>query len=120
MTETENKATGVERRRSQRIPFSLAVYAMGLYPSSSFIERCEVVEISSHGCQLLGPRPLPSQTRVRLDRMTRVAITVAHVIRSTPAESVAVKMWRIGLELEAPGNVWGIAQPPPDWVVTPP
>src|SRR2546422_5678950 len=123
MIETESTsnstANGVERRRSQRIPFSLPVYMMGLHPSFSFIERCEIVEISSHGCQLLGPRPLPRRTRVRLDRRTRVAITAAHVVRSTPVESMAVRMWRIGLELEASGNVWGITQLPPDWVKRP-
>ena len=119
MAETESKALGEERRRSQRIPFSLAVYAIGLTPSFSFIERCEIVEISSHGCQLLGPRPLPRLTQVRLDRKTRVAIAVAQVIRSTPVESMAVRMWRVGLELEVPGNIWGIAQPPPDWVTPP-
>ncbi len=115
MSETESTADGVERRRSQRIPFSLAVYVMSLHPSFSFVKRCELVEISSHGCQLLAPRPLPRLTRVRLDRLTRVAITVAHVIRSTPVESMEVKTWRVGLELETPGNIWGIAQAPPDW-----
>jgi hypothetical protein len=119
MTETESKDTGVERRRSRRIPFSMAVYAMGLDPSASFIERCEIVEISTHGCQLLGPRPLPRLTRVRLDRLTRVAITTAYVMRSTPVESKAVRMWKVGLELEAPGNIWGVTQPPPDWVTSP-
>jgi hypothetical protein len=120
MAETQSKAPGVvERRRSQRIPLSLAVYVMGLYPSDSFLERSEIVEISSHGCQLLTPRPLPRLTRVRLDRLTRVAITVAHVVRSTPVGSTAVRTWRVGLKLEAPGNVWGIAQPPPDWVTPP-
>jgi len=119
MTETESMPNGVERRRSQRIPFSLPVYMMGLHPSFSFVERCEIVEISSYGCQLLAPRPLPRLTRVRLNRRTRVAITVAQVMRSTPVESMAVKMWRVGLELETPGNVWGITQPPPDWVTTP-
>src|SRR6058998_1280903 len=119
MSETESTADGVERRRSQRIPFSLAVYVMSLHPSFSFVKRCELVEVSSHGCQLLAPRPLPRLTRIRLDRLTRVAITVAQVMRSTPVESTAVKMWRVGLELEAPGNIWGIAQPPRDWVTTP-
>ena len=119
MTETASTPNGVERRRSQRIPYSLPVYMMGLQPSLSFIERCELVEISSHGCQLLAPRPLPRLTRIRLDRLTRVAITVAQVMRSTPVESTAVKMWRVGLELETPGNIWGIAQPPRDWVTTP-
>src|SRR2546430_8334575 len=71
MIETESTPNGVDRRRSQRIPFSLPVYMMGLHPSFSFVERCEIVEISSHGCQLLGPRPLPRHTRVRLDRRTR-------------------------------------------------
>src|SRR3989454_12767101 len=91
MTETASTPNGVERRRSQRIPFSLPVYMMGLQPSLSFIERCELVEISSHGCQLLAPRPLPRLTRIRLDRLTRVAITVAQVMRSTPVESTAGK-----------------------------
>src|SRR2546422_2354095 len=123
MIETESTsnstANGVERRRSQRIPFSLPVYMMGLHPSFSFVERCEIVEISSHGCQLLGPRPLPRHTRVRLDRRTRVAITVAHVIRSTPVESMAVKMWRGWRELEKPGDILGVVPPPPDLVTTP-
>ena len=119
MTETESMPNDVERRRSQRIPFSLPVYALSLHPYSTFIERCELVEISSHGCQLLAPRPLPRLTRIRLDRLTRVAITVAQVMRSTPVESTAVKMWRVGLELETPGNIWGIAQPPRDWATTP-
>ena len=119
MAETASKALGEERRRSQRVPFSLAVYVMSVPPALSFIERCEIVEVSGHGCQLLGPRPLPRLTRVRLDRRTRVAITAAQVIRSTPVESMVVRMWRIGLELEVPGNVWGLAQPPPDWVTPP-
>src|SRR2546426_758054 len=92
---------------------------MGLQPSLSFIERCELVEISSHGCQLLAPRPLPRLTRIRLNRRTRVAITVAQVMRSTPVESMAVKMWRVGLELGTPGDVWGVTPPPPGWVTTP-
>jgi PilZ domain-containing protein len=119
MAETESKANGGERRRSQRIPISLAVYVVDLSPSLGFIERSEVVEVSSHGCQLLAPRPLPRHTQVRLDRRTRVAITTAHVMRSTPVEPIAVKIWRIGLELKAPGNVWGIAEPPADWVTPP-
>src|SRR5207245_11103782 len=99
MTETASTPNGVERRRSQRIPFSLPVYMMGLQPSLSFIERCELVEISSHGCQLLAPRPLPRLTRIRLNRRTRVAITVAHVLRSTPGDSLLVKMLWVGLEV---------------------
>ena len=118
MTERELTVNGVERRRSQRIPFSLVVYVMSLQPSLSFIERCELVEVSRHGCQILAPRPLPRLTRIRLDRLTRVAITVAQVMRSTPVESTAVKTWRVGLELDTPGNIWGIAQPPRDWVTT--
>src|SRR5207245_10858916 len=96
MAETESKALGEERRRSRRIPFSLAVYAMSLPPSLSFIERCEIVEVSGHGCQLLGPRPLPRLTRVRLDRRTRVAITAAQVLRSTPVESMRSEERRVG------------------------
>src|SRR2546428_5253718 len=107
MTETASTPNGVGRRRSQRIPFSLPVYMMGLHPSFSFVERCEIVEISSHGCQLLGPRPLPRHTRVRLDRRTRVAITVAHVIRSTPVESMAAQVVRGGGSPGEPGeNTW--------------
>ncbi len=119
MTETESKATRVERRRSQRIPFSLAVYVVDRSPSLGFIKRSEIVEVSSHGCQLLAPSPLPRGSQVRLDRRTRVALTTAHVIHSTPVEPIAVKIWRIGLELVAPGNVWGIAEPPADWVTPP-
>src|SRR2546425_13106438 len=99
MTETESMPNGVERRRSQRIPFSLPVYMMGLHPSFSFVERWEIVEISSYGCQLLAPRALPRLTRVRLNRRSRVAITVAQVMRSTPVESMAAKM------------AWGCLQP---------
>src|SRR2546422_8558761 len=117
MIETESTsnstANGVERRRSQRIPFSLPVYMMGLHPSFSFVERCEIVEISSHGCQLLGPRPLPRHTRVRLDRRTRVAITVAHVIRSTPVESMAVEKGGGGGVVATPRGKLGGGQHPP-------
>src|SRR5207245_11547408 len=107
MAETESKALGEERRRSRRIPFSLAVYVMSVPPALSFIERCEIVEVSGHGCQLLGPRPLPRLTRVRLDRRTRVAITAAQVIRSTPVESLVVRMWGIGLARDIPRDCLG-------------
>src|SRR2546422_8786872 len=115
MTETASTPNGVERRRSQRIPYSLPVYMMGLQPSLSFIERCELVEISSHGCQLLVPRPLPRLTRIRLDRLTRVAITVAQVMRSTPVESTAVKMWRGGRGVQTAGENLGGGPTPRDW-----
>jgi hypothetical protein len=101
-----------ERRRSQRIPSSLELFIFSLDPDLAFLERCQTVEVNHHGCSFSASRPFKRGTRVRLGILHNSQVTTACVVYSLPLEP-ALKSWRIGLELDKPGNVfWAVPSPP--------
>ena len=109
---------GVERRRSQRIPFWAPLIVVGLDPLLDFRGRCNTVEASSHGCQFFSPRPFRRGARLRLTIPDGNRTATAHVVRSLPAWPSVLSIWKIALELDTPGNFWGAESPPQDWVTT--
>ncbi len=106
-----------ERRRSQRIPLSAELFVRDLDSPFTFLGNLKTVEVSSHGCVLHVLRPLKRDTKLRLDVLYSKHTTTARVVHSYPI-GTHLTTWTVALELDKPGNFWGVTSPPPDWPET--
>src|SRR6266850_3619942 len=114
----------LRKRRSTRIvqavPLSVAgVDALG----RPFSERTSTLIINCHGCRY--------QSKHYVLKNMWVTLEVPHPETGQPPRRVRGRvawiqrprtvrqLFQVALELEAPGNVWGIAFPPEDWFVSP-
>jgi hypothetical protein len=85
-----------------------------------FRERTSTLVLNRHGCKY------PSKQKVKLNSWVTLEIVYLEV--NKPPQSVPARVawiqppggkqeyFHIGVELEAPGNVWDISQPPADWL----
>jgi len=112
---------GEDARRSTRIERSIPLIIFGQNRMGEpFVERTVSTSLNLHGCrypsrhdygvgtwvtmQVVGlnvePRPPSMRAKVK-------SIHVSHSAR---------ELQQVGVELETPGNVWGITVPPQDWL----
>jgi len=117
-------ATDLRKRRSTRIvqavPLALSgVDALG----RPFTERTSTLIINCHGCRY--------QSKHYVLKNMWVTVEVPHPETGQPPRSVRGRvawiqrpktvrqLFQVALELELPGNVWGIGFPPEDWFAFP-
>ena len=72
--------------------------------------------MNAHGCGLITQSALPRDLPVRLEIVLSKRQTTARVadvvsLGGTP------ETWLLGMELDAPGNFWGIEYAPSDWKI---
>lgn len=103
-------------RRSTRLQMEIPVRITSLSNDISFSEQCYTTVINAHGCGVVSPRAVAKWTKVRLEIDSAKRHTTARV-----SEVVSLggepERWLLGLELEIPGNFWGIEYAPADWKV---
>jgi hypothetical protein len=103
-------------RRSTRLPLEVPVQVTSLDPAFSFSERCNTTLVNAHGCGVISPRVLQMNLPVRLEIISAKRHTTAVVSEVVPLGGDP-ETWLIGLELQIPGNFWGIEYAPSDWAV---
>jgi hypothetical protein len=103
-------------RRSTRLPLEVPVQITSLDPACSFSERCNTTLVNAHGCGVISPRALEMNLPVRLEIISAKRHTTAVVSEVVPLGGDP-ETWLIGLELQIPGNFWGIEYAPSDWAV---
>ena len=103
-------------RRSTRLPLEVPVLVTSLDPAQPFSEPCNTTLVNAHGCGLIVPRALAHGMRVRLEIVSTKRHTTARVSEVVPLGGDP-ETWLIGLELDIPGNFWGIDYAPSDWKV---
>ena len=101
-------------RRSTRLALEVPVQLVSLDAASYFSEMCNTTLVNAHGCGLISPRPLVPGARVRVEIVSAKRHTIARVIEVLPLSGDS-QTWLVGLELEIPGNFWGIEYAPSDW-----
>jgi CheY-like chemotaxis protein len=81
-------------------------------------EPCAIILVNPQGCAVRFNRSLEIGVGVWLEGLPVKGVT-ARVVNCI---SIAgpTNLWLLGLRLDEPGNVWGIATPPQDWHVDPP
>src|SRR6266496_5046949 len=101
-------------RRSTRLPLEIPVRVTSLDGALEFSEQCNTTLVNAHGCGIIAQRQLPQGTRVRLEIIPAKRNTTAQV-----ADVVSLggepETWLLGLELDEPGNFWGLEYAPSDW-----
>jgi hypothetical protein len=108
-------------RRSTRIERSIPLIVLGQNQTGEpFMERTASVTLSKHGCRYPSRFDYGVGTQITLQLMGSISgdakpQTVRAIVRSIhPPESVR-ELQQVGVELETPANVWGIAPAPADW-----
>ena len=103
-------------RRSTRLPLEVPVLVTSLNPAVPFSEQCNTTLVNAHGCGLIAPRALAQGIQVRLEIVSAKRHTTARVGEVVPLGGDP-ETWLVGLELDVPGNFWGIEYAPSDWKI---
>ncbi len=103
-------------RRSTRLPLEVPVLVTSLNAASPFSAQCNTTLVNAHGCGLIVPRALAQGIQVRLEIVSAKRHTTARVAEVVPLGGDP-ETWLIGLELDVPGNFWGIEYAPSDWKI---
>ncbi len=101
-------------RRSTRLPLEIPLRVSSLDPKINFAENCNTVTVSAHGCGIISPKKLATGTRINLEIVADKQSTTARVLEVVPLDDNGTS-WLLGLEMEKPGNFWGIKYAPTDW-----
>jgi general secretion pathway protein A len=106
-------------RRSSRIdrPFSLIVLGTDRV-GESFREETAAVSVNLHGCRYSSRHDYSLGGWVTLqvggeDRADSAGVRAR--VRSVFSPKPPLEFCEVGVELETPANVWGVAAPPEDW-----
>jgi hypothetical protein len=103
-------------RRSTRLPLEIPVLVTSLDPSRPASAHGNTTLVNAHGCGLIVPRELAHGIQVRLEIVSAKRHTTARVAEVVPLGGDP-ETWLVGLELEVPGNFWGIEYAPTDWKI---
>jgi hypothetical protein len=119
-----NAGTELRKRRSTRIVQAVPLMVTGVDAlGRPFAERTSTLIINCHGCRY--------QSKHYVLKNMWVNLEVPHAEPGHPPRHVRGKvawiqrprtvrqLFQVALELEAPGNVWGIGFPPEDWFAFP-
>jgi hypothetical protein len=101
-------------RRSSRVPMALPVTIISLEPKAQFLETCETLVVSAHGCAMLSPIRLEAGVPLQF-RSNNGRQTTGHVVDCQPIGSDQPG-WKVAVKLDLPGNFWGLSACPDDWM----
>lgn len=114
-------SAAARKRRSTRLEHSVPLIVTGVDAGRGpYQERVSTVNISCHGCRynsrfhvLIGSlvtlqvsRPEPGQP----------SITARARVRWVERPDYPNQPFRVAVEMENPGNIWGLEMAPPDWI----
>jgi hypothetical protein len=108
-----------ELRRSSRLEEPVALIVLGTNRKGEpFQERTSAASINLHGCRFYSRHEAPRESLVTLQVTGTdgaAAPPVRARVRSVLSPQSPRELCQVGVELETPANIWGIANPPEDW-----
>src|SRR5467141_300994 len=122
VSENANNASAeLRKRRSTRIVQAVPLAVTGVDAlGRPFVERTSSLIINCHGCRY--------QSKHYVLKNMWVTMEIPHPETGQPPRNVRGRvawiqrprtvrqLFQVALELEIPGNVWGVAFPPEDWI----
>ncbi len=116
-----NHSVGEDARRSTRIERSVPLIVFGQNRMGEpFVERTVSTSLNLHGCRY------PSRHDYGVGSWVTLQVVGLNVEPKPPAVRARVRsihtsqstreLQQVGVELENPGNVWGVVTPPNDWM----
>ncbi len=121
MSDAVANASGeLRKRRSTRIVQAVPLQVTGVDAlGRPFVERTSSLILNCHGCRYQSKHYVLKNMWVRLEIPHPDADQAPRAIRGRVAwiqrPRTVRQLFQVALELEAPGNAWGIAFPPEDW-----
>lgn len=113
-----------DKRRGSRLMMEIPVTVMGMNTlGEPFKENTLTTSVSCFGCKLRTKRYAEKNSIVTLEIRRPDLPTESRIVHGRVVWVQRPRHHRetfqIGVELEEPGNVWGIENPPPDWFPCP-
>jgi hypothetical protein len=102
-------------RRSTRIRVEIPVSVISLDRRRPFGEKCMVLIVSAQGCGFRASEELQIETPIMLSGLPGGGSVTARVANCLPLGNDG-KYFLIGASLYTHGNMWGIENPPEDWL----
>ncbi|MGB9512353.1 MAG: hypothetical protein WBU20_11745, partial [Candidatus Acidiferrum sp.] len=118
---SQSHISGQERdkRRSSRIERPVSLIVLGTNRRGEiFQERTSAVSVNLHGCRYSSRHEYAPEGWVTLQVTGTDGANSRPVrarVRSVFTAHNSRELCQVGVELETPGNVWGIPAPPEDW-----
>lgn len=118
---TPGNLAAATSRRSTRIEKSIPIIVLGQNRMGEpFMERTVSVTLNAHGCRYASRHDYGVGTwvtlqMVGLNNSEEKPASVRAIVRSVHPPASLRELQQVGVELENPANVWGIALPPADW-----
>jgi len=118
-TQSSRSFRGADLRRSSRLEQPVSLVVMGTNRrGESFQERTSALSFNLHGCRYSSRHDYPTDGWVTLqvtgtDGMNSPVVRAR--VRSVVLPKSPRELSQVGVELETPGNVWGIGRAPEDW-----
>ena len=112
--------SGIDARRSTRLERVIPLIIMGKDKLGELSqETTSSVSLNLHGCRFPSRHGYPVETWVNLQvtepNGEAKSPLVRAKVRSIHGPKTPQELYQIGVEFEAPSNVWGIPTPPEDW-----
>jgi hypothetical protein len=117
-------STELRKRRSTRIVQAVPLTVTGVDAlGRPFTERTSTLIINCHGCRFQSKHYVLKNMWVSVEVPHSEAGQAPRTVRGRVAwiqrPRTVRQLFQVALELEIPGNAWGIAFPPDDWFVFP-
>jgi hypothetical protein len=115
-----NPTSELRKRRSTRIVQAVPLQVTGVDAlGRPFMERTSSLILNCHGCRYQSKHYVLKNMWVKLEVPNPQEGEPPRTVRGRVAwiqrPRTVRQLFQVALELEAPGNVWGIAFPPEDW-----
>src|ERR1041385_8036269 len=115
-----NPNAELRKRRSTRIVQAVPLVVTGVDAlGRPFVERTSSLIINCHGCRYQSKHYVLKNMWVTLEIPRQEAGEAPRKVRGRVAwiqrPRTVRQLFQVALELELPGNVWGIGFPPEDW-----
>ena len=114
------RTDGEDLRRSSRLERQIPLLISGHDGvGQEFLERTTVVSLNLHGCRYPSRHECAVGTWVTLqivgNALGEKGCNMRAQIKSVHPPPNPRELFQVGVELEAPGNIWGISPTPLDW-----
>jgi len=115
-----NSTSELRKRRSTRIVQAVPLQVTGVDAlGRPFVERTSSLILNCHGCRYQSKHYVLKNMWVKLEIPHADSDQPARTVRGRVAwiqrPRTVRQLFQVALELENPGNVWGIGFPPEDW-----
>jgi hypothetical protein len=111
--EASKKST---ERSGTRVQCEIDAVLRSADETCSFCAPCRIVLVNLNGCALTIYRAVDVGSVVLLLGLASASKVTGRVVTSISLGQHGKAYWLLGVAIDEPGNVWGISNPPADWV----